>query len=219
MNKYDPIQLDDTDYENEIDNPLSEKRIIEHNDNLSDISVPNYELDIDETMSISEPEDTDQNNNQKNKSIISSKSDNMNKLENMERLDKIWSQINTSYLKSYDPASNEWKEILNILAKNQINWSENLKNKSTNLHDGYLKPGDLKFIPPPSTKILTKKEYISLLRRRESRSTSRNRKSTDNISDNINERYHNSNYSHEYYPVYDDIYIKRNSLSIFCTET
>ncbi|CAH8677493.1 unnamed protein product [Schistosoma haematobium] len=188
INKYDPIQLDDTNYENEIDNPLSEKRIIEHNDNLSDISVPNYELDIDETMLISEPEDTDQNNNQNNKSIISSKSDNMNKLENMERLDKIWSQINTSYLKSYDPASNEWKEILNILAKNQINWSENLKNKSTYVHDGYLKPGDLKFIPPPSTKILTKKEYMSSLRRRESRSTSRNRKSTDNISDNINER-------------------------------
>uniref|UniRef100_A0A5K4EKC1 Cilia- and flagella-associated protein 157 n=1 Tax=Schistosoma mansoni TaxID=6183 RepID=A0A5K4EKC1_SCHMA len=182
IDKYDTIQLDGTDNENEIDNTLSEKS---HIDNLSDISEPNYELDIDETMSISEPEDIGQNNR---RLITSSKSDDMNKLENMERLDKIWSQINTSYLKSYDPASNEWKEILNILAKNQINWSENLKNKSTDLHDGYLKPGDLKFIPPPSTKILTKKEYMSSLRRRESRSKSRSRKLIDNISDNINER-------------------------------
>ncbi|XP_018647377.1 LOW QUALITY PROTEIN: protein kinase, partial [Schistosoma mansoni] len=109
IDKYDTIQLDGTDNENEIDNTLSEKS---HIDNLSDISEPNYELDIDETMSISEPEDIGQNNR---RLITSSKSDDMNKLENMERLDKIWSQINTTYLKSYDPASNEWKEILTYL--------------------------------------------------------------------------------------------------------
>ncbi|CAH8567024.1 unnamed protein product [Schistosoma turkestanicum] len=181
MNKYDTILLDFYDNENEI----QETTIAEpNNDNLSDISEPNYQLDIDETMPISEPEDVDEKNENIyldcRKSMISTK------LESMERLDKIWSQINTSYLQSYNPASNEWKEILNILAKNQINWIECLKNTPIDLHGGYLKPGDLKFIPPPSLKILSKKEYMSSLRKRE-RIASCRRKLTDNIPDYSNE--------------------------------
>ncbi|TNN16898.1 Protein-associating with the carboxyl-terminal domain of ezrin [Schistosoma japonicum] len=190
MNKYDPIQMDYIDDENkkEINN---DENITKYDDNLSDISEPNYNLDIDDTMLISEPEDNDHqqsSNNLEDKLMTSRKLDDSNRIENMERLDKIWSQINTSYLQSYNPASNEWKEILNVLAKNQINWSEKLKNKSDSLFGGYLKPGDLKFIPPPSAKLLTKKEYMRLLRRKESKSRSRSGKSTGSISDDINER-------------------------------
>ncbi|KAK4475110.1 hypothetical protein MN116_002199 [Schistosoma mekongi] len=198
MNKYDPIQMDYTDDENKKE-IYSDRNITNYDDNLSDISEPNFKLDIDDTMLISEPEDNDHqqsSNYLEDKLITNEKLDDTDKIENMERLDKIWSQINNSYLQSYNPALNEWKEFLNVLAKNQINWSEKLKNKSDSLFGGYLKPGDLKFIPPPSAKLLTKKEYMKILRRMKSNSRSRSGKSTDSVSDNINERYNNlSNFS------------------------
>ncbi|VDP97912.1 unnamed protein product [Trichobilharzia regenti] len=192
VNKFDISHLERIVNQENMDKMNTEKNTPVDNDSLSEISEPNFELDIDENMSISEPEDNDiiSVNNEPVDNLQNRLESQKSCLENMERLDKIWSQINASYLQSYNPGSDEWREILSILAKNQVNWSEKLRKQSATLSGGgYLRPGDLKFIPPPSEKILTKKEYMSLLKRRESKSSRLNSRLSNFTSDDINQRY------------------------------
>ncbi|CAH8666756.1 unnamed protein product [Heterobilharzia americana] len=195
MNQFDTTHLDQAESEEQKNNLNNEQNDLANWDNLSEISEPNYGVDIDETILISEPEDDDmKSTDDQSTGISQSKLESRklvdgNNLDDMERLDKIWSLINTSYLQPYNPRSNEWREILNVLAKNQVNWSKSLRSRSATLSGGYLKPGDLKFIPPPSAKILTKKEYMNLLRRRFGKSGTRSCKLTDCESNDIHERY------------------------------
>lgn len=126
------VELKDCEEDDDYDDKSSEiddsNKIQKDFDQFSDISEPHYDTNCDD-LDISDPDDfSGLNEDFKGIEIPTSNDDyefkkqfkkdsSLIKLEKMKRLDKIWSQIASSDLQSYNPNSNEFQNILSTTYK------------------------------------------------------------------------------------------------------